>query len=349
MSGATEDFGTLPDGRSVERVVLSGEGGFRVGILTLGATIQSILAPDAQGALADVVLGHDDLEGYLETRSFFGATIGRYANRIAQGRFELGGRTVRIEPNDGANALHGGAKGFDRKLFAVREASASRLVLGLTSPDGDEGFPGKLEMRATFEVSGTSLSILYEATSDAETVVNLTNHAFFNLAGAGSALGHELTIEAERFLPVAPGGIPTGEEAGVEGTPFDFRATAIIETRLREPHSQIVATRGYDHNFCLNGGRTGRARPVARLRDPASGRSMVLETGEPGLQFYSGNFLDGSITTRSGQARQGDGLCLEPQAYPDSPNRPAFPSTVLKPGETYRHSIRLNFEPGSPA
>ncbi len=349
MSARREAFGTTPDGRAVERFVLSGENGFEVAILTLGATLQSILAPDARGRLADVVLGHDDLAGYLQVRSFFGATIGRYANRIAGGRFELSGRTYHIEPNNGPNALHGGANGFDTKIFQVREASATKLVLAHTSPDGDEGFPGTLDTAATFEVSGTSLSILYEAASDTETVVNLTNHAFFNLSGAGSALGHELQVEADRFVPVAPGGISIGEEADVAGTPFDFRAAMPIEARLREPHEQIRATRGYDHNFCLIGGRTAKARPVARLRDPSSGRALVLSTSEPGLQVYSGNFLDGSITARTGQVRQGDGVCLEPQAYPDSPNHPAFPSTVLKPGETYRHSIRLTFDPGSPS
>lgn len=349
MSAARAPFGTLPDGRAVERVTLEGSSGFAVALLTYGATIQSILAPDAAGALGEVVLGHDTLEGYLSPRAFFGATIGRYANRIADGTFALGDRTVRIEPNNGPNALHGGAGGFDTKLFAVRESGANRLVLGLRSPDGEEGFPGTLDVTATFEVDGTSLSILYEAITDATTVVNLTNHAFFNLGGAGSVLGHELAVEADRFLPVAPGGIPTGEEAPVAGTPFDFREPAAIGARIRDPHPQIRTACGYDHNFCLTGGRTDAARPVAQLRDPASGRAMVLSTSEPGLQVYSGNFLDGSITARTGQVRQGDAVCLEPQAFPDSPNRPAFPSTSLSAGETYRHSIRLDFAPGSPS
>lgn len=348
MSARRERFGAMGDGTTVERIVLSGAHGFEVAILTYGAAIQSILAPDASGRLTDVVLGHDDFDAYAKTRNFFGATIGRSANRIAGGRFRLGDRTVEIAPNDGPNALHGGAEGFDTKIFAVETAEASRLVLTRTSPDGEEGFPGSLDIRVTYEVVGTRLSLDFEATSDAATVVNLTNHSFFNLSGTGSALSHELSIEADRILPVAPGGIPTGDELDVAGTPFDFRRPVPIEARLRDGHPQIMATRGYDHNWCLTGGRTDTARPVARLFDPASGRAVVLETSEPGLQFYSGNVLDGSVLGKGSRAyRQGDGICLEPQGWPDSPNRPAFPSTVLRPGETYRHFIRFVFETGS--
>ncbi|WP_185984756.1 aldose epimerase family protein [Aureimonas mangrovi] len=349
MSGARETFGAMADGTPVERLRLRGAKGFEVSVITYGAAIQSILAPDAKGDLADVVLGFDDLDGYVHGRGHLGGTIGRFANRIAGGRFSIDGRDFTIPHNNGPNTLHGGAKGFDHRLFKVEEADERRAVLSRISTDGEEGFPGELRLTVSYEVEGTALTIEMTATSDAPTIVNLTNHAYFNLSGAGTALDHELSVAAQAILPVAPDGIPTGEPMDVAETPFDFREARPIAARLREGHPQIMAMRGYDHNYCLDGGRTTEPRDVARLFDPASGRAMTLQTTEPGLQVYSGNSLDGAALGRGGHAiRQGDGLCLEAQNFPDAPNRPDFPNAILRPGETYRHVIRLIFSTGRP-
>lgn len=342
-----EDFGALPGGTPVERITLRHDSGFEARVLTFGATLQALLAPGRAGP-ADVVLGHDALEGYLARRDFFGATIGRYANRIAGGRFTLDGMAFALPANDGPHTLHGGPEGFDRQLWEVAEAAARPhpyLVLRHFSPEWEGGFPGALETRVTYALTGPAeLSVRFSARTTRPTVVNLTNHSFFNLAGGGTVLDHRLWIGAERYLPVDGTLIPLGEPAPVAGTPFDFRTPHTLGTRLRAPDPQLLRARGYDHNFCLDG-QDGAPRPAARLEDTASGRAMTLLTDQPGLQFYSGNFLDGTVAGKGGMPiRQSDALCLEPQGWPDAPNRPGYPAARLDPGAEYRHHTMYRFE-----
>lgn len=343
-------FGRLADGTPVERVCLSGARGFEASILTYGAGLHALLVPDRDGRLADVVLGEDDIAGYEARRRYFGATIGRYANRIADAAFTLDGRRYRLAANDGTNTLHGGVAGFDRHAWEIAATGAEPFPfvrLARRSPDGEEGYPGHLDVAVTYAVTGTSeLSIAFEATTDRPTVVNLTNHAFFNLAGAGSGdvLGHVLTIAAEHYLPVDAGSIPLGAPAPVAGTPFDFRAPAPIGARIRENHEQLRRGHGYDHNYCLGRERATSPRFAARVEEPVSGRTLELYTDQPGVQFYSGNFLDGALPGKDGSLyRQSDALCLEPQAWPDTPNRPDYPSARLDAGETYRHASIYRF------
>lgn len=343
-------FGTMSDGAVVERVTLRGERGFEASIITFGATLQSLKVGDRDGRSEDVVLGHDDLAPYVARRQFFGATVGRYANRIAGAHFALDGREIRLEANDGANCLHGGADGFDRKLWRIADLadrSEPTLVLARESPDGEEGFPGRLDVRVTFCVSGESeLTISYEATTDRPTVVNLTNHSFFNLDGASSVtdiLGHRLWIAADHYLAVDTAAIPLrGPPRAVEGTPFDFRNGAVVGARIRANDEQLRRGRGYDHNFCLPGGES--VRLAARLEAPRTGRVLELLTNQPGLQFYSGNLLDGGSSGRGNRLyRQSDALCLEPQAWPDTPNRSDFPSARLDRGQLYHHVTVYRF------
>ena len=343
-------FGRLPDGTVVERVTLHGENGFAVAILPFGATVQALITPDRDGRCDDVVLGHDDLDGYLAQRKFFGATIGRYANRIAGARFVLDGAAIVLEANNGPNALHGGADGFDRKLWQIAELTSDpepTLVLTRTSPHGEEGYPGQLQTRVTYRVRGPmELSVSYEATCDRPTVLNMTNHSFFNLDGARSGtqiLDHRLTIASDHFLAVDATAIPLPERPrSVAGTPFDFRNPVAIGARISMNDEQLRLGRGYDHNYCLAPGtELGLA---ARLEASQSGRVMELYTDPPGLQFYSGNFLDGSTAGKGDRLyRQSDALCLEPHAWPDTPHRPDFPSARLDPGQTYRRSIVYRF------
>jgi len=343
-------FGTMPDGMAVERVTLRGADSFEVSVITYGAALQSLKTRDRAGRSEDIVLGHDDLDGYLAARRFFGATIGRYANRIAGARFTLDGTELRLDANNGANMLHGGHDGFDRKLWRIVELTAEpepTLALSYTSADGEGGFPGRLDVRAIYRVSGPAeLTLAFEATTDRSTIVNLTNHSFFNLDGARSGtdiLGHSLQIAADRYLAVDDRAIPLpGPPRPVEGTPFDFRKPEIIGARIRQDDEQLRRGRGYDHNFCLVSG--GGVRLAARLESPRTGRVLVLLTDQPGLQFYSGNFLDGSAAGKGGQLyRQSDALCLEPHRWPDTPNRPDFPSARLDPGQTYRHQTVYRF------
>ena len=348
---AREIFGDLPDGTAIDLVRLYGDNGFEARIIGYGAALQSLFVPDRAGRLADVVLGRDDLEGYLAVRRFLGATVGRYANRIANGRFELDGKQFQLPTNDGVNALHGGLSGFDRKAWRVTASGENPVpfvTLSYVSVDGEEGYPGKLTTEITYSITGgTELSIALSATTDRPTVVNLTNHSFFNLAGvetAGNILDHRLMIAADDYLPVNPGGIPLAAPARVAATPFDFRELHRVGARLRDADEQLRIRQGYDHNFCLRGGVAREPRLAARVEDPASGRAMELWTDQPGVQFYSGNFLDGSVIGKYGCAhRQFDALCLEPQHYPDTPNRPDFPSARLDPGQTYRHVSRYRF------
>jgi len=328
-------FGKTDDGTPVDLYTLTGSRGFEVKITNYGATIVSIKAPDRQGKIADVVLGFDDLDGYLHRNRFFGTIVGRYGNRIAKGQFSLGGRSYTLARNNGENHLHGGLKGFDKVVWAAKETPTG-VVMTYTSKDGEEGYPGNLAVTVTYSVTDDNgVRIDYAATTDKETVVNLTNHSYFNLAGGGTILKHEMMINADRFTPVDQGLIPTGELRPVKGTPMDFTKPVAIGARIDQKDEQLGYGRGYDHNWVING-NPGTLRLAARVHDPASGRILEVQTTEPGVQLYTANFLDGSIKGKGGQAYgQRSAFCLETQHFPDSPNKPSFPSTVLKPGARY--------------
>jgi aldose 1-epimerase len=345
-------FGHLPDGRAVEAVTLVNARGLRAVVLTYGATLQAMWVPDRDGVLADVTLGHDGIAPYLDQPQFFGSSVGRVANRIAGGRFVLDGAEYRVPANNGPNALHGGPKGFDKALWdivALTADPAPQVVLAHVSPDGDQGFPGTLGVTATYTLGDDeTLAITYRAETDRPTLVNLTNHAYWNLAGegaAGGAMDHVLTIPAEHVLPTDATAIPTGEFAAVEGTPFDFRTPTAIGARVRDArHEQIRIGHGYDHNWVVARERSTSPRLVARLEHPGSGRVLDVLSTEPGVQFYSGNFLDGSSIGKAGQAyRMGDAVALEPQMFPDTPNRPEFGSLRLDPGAVYEHRMAFRF------
>jgi aldose 1-epimerase len=347
---ARDVFGTLPDGGTVERVTLRGEHGFEARIVTFGAAIQALVVPDISGQCEDVVLGYDGLDGFVRERKFFGATVGRYANRIAGGRFAVDGEVVQLATNNGPNALHGGPEGFDRKLWRITDlgdAPQPFVTLSYVSADGEENYPGRLDVRLTYKITGpTELSLVFTARTDRPTVVNLTNHSFFNLEGAGSGrdiLDHRLTLFADHVLAIDATAIPLPEPPRpVAGTPFDFREACAIGARIREPDQQLQYGRGYDHNFCLP--NDGTLKLAARVAAPRSGRVLELLTDQPGLQVYSGNYLDGSILGKQGRLyRQSDALCLEPQVWPNSPNRPDFPSPRLLPGDGYRHHTVYRF------
>jgi aldose 1-epimerase len=349
-------FGALADGTAIEKVTLTNENGISATVITLGATLQALIVPDRAGTPADVVLGYDSGAEYLENPQYFGATVGRYANRIARGSFALDGQRYTLETNDGANHLHGGERGFDKVVWTIESVSSgpeARVVLSYRSPDGEGGYPGNLVATATYSLNDNNeLTIEYGATTDRPTIVNITNHSFFNLAGgsvgAPDALSQHLTLNAARFTPVDETLIPTGELRAVDGTPFDFRTATPIAERIRQGESeQIRIGRGYDHNFVVDG-PPGALRPAVRLEDPVSGRVMEIETDAPGVQFYSGNFLDGTVIGKGGRAyRQGDGLCFEPQVFPNSPNQSDFPSARLDPGETYSNRMVLRFSNAS--
>lgn len=348
-----EAFGVLPDGTSVTRWTLTdATTGAAASILDYGAIIQALRVPDRSGRSANVVLGFDNLPDYLERSPFFGALIGRYGNRIAEGRFELDGTAYQLELNDGGrpNSLHGGTPGFGARMWAgVGEEveGGSAVTLSRVSPDGEEGFPGTLNVSVRYTLANGRFGIEYRAETDKTTVVNLTNHAHFNLAGDDSGtsiLNHELTIAAQDFLPVNGSLIPLDGMMSVAGTAFDFRSPRAIGARLDDPHPQLVATDGYDHNYVLTGGRTEQPRNVASLKDPVSGRTMRVETTEPGVQVYICSHFDGTLVGTSGVAYpKYGGVALETQHYPDSPNRPDYPSTVLKPGDVYSSTTVLDF------
>ena len=345
MAGSIEKttFGTMPDGTAVELYTLSNGQDMSVAILTYGGVVQAINVPDRDGNLANVALGFASLDDYLTKSPYFGNITGRYANRIAKGQFTLDGTTYELATNNGPNALHGGVSGFDKKLWAAEEingADGVGVALSYTSPDGEEGYPGTLAAKVTYTVTeANELRIDYEATTDKTTIVNLTNHTYFNLAGEGSGtiLDHELMLNASTFTPVDETLIPTGEIAKVQGGPMDFTTSKRIGERIRDGDKQLVFGRGYDHNWVLDKPEPGALSLAARLAEPTSGRVMEVRTTEPAIQFYAGNFLDGSLVGTSGKMyRQSDGLCLETQHYPDSPNHADFPSTVLNPGEVYK-------------
>lgn len=335
-----EPFGTLPTGEAVERYTLRNRNGIEVRVMTYGGIITSLKTPDRNGTPGDIVLGYDSLAGYLRSSPYFGAIVGRYGNRIAKGRFTLDGTEYRLAVNNGPNHLHGGIRGFDKVVWAAesfRNDSASGVILRHTSPDGDEGYPGTLKAAVTYTLTDRNeLAIDYEATTDKPTQVNLTQHSYFNLAGRGDILGHQLTLPADRYVPVDPTLIPTGVLAPVQGTAFDFRTPHAVGARIGADDEQLRRGGGYDHTFVVN--RTGPGPALAAtLTDPVSGRTLEIRTTEPGVQFYSGNFLDGSITGKGGTVyRYRTGLALEAHHFPDSPNQPQFPSTILRPGETYR-------------
>ena len=341
-------FGKTRDGHAVELYTLTNAHGVDMHVITYGATITSLKVPDRAGHFDDVVLGFDTLDGYLKDPPYFGAVVGRYGNRIAKGQFTLDGRTYKLATNNGPNHLHGGVKGFDKVVWnAVPGDSADGVSVTLTrtSPDGEEGYPGTLQASVRYTLTDKNeLAIDYRATSDKATPVNLTQHSYFNLAADSSdILGHELTIHASRYTPVDDTLIPTGQLAPVQGTPFDFQKATAIGARISADNVQLKNGRGYDHNWVLN--RTGAGlEPAARLVDPKSGRTLDVATTEPGLQFYSGNFLDGTITGKGARVyKNRTGLCLETQHYPDSPNHPSFPSSILRPGQTYSSKTVFTF------
>jgi aldose 1-epimerase len=325
------------------------DGAIELHAITLGAIVVSLRVPDRDGRVADVVLGHGDLDSYLPNPPYLGAVVGRYANRIAFGRFHLDGAVHQLHTNDGEHHLHGGSRGFDRHLWAatpVDDTNAVGVTFTRTSPAGEEHYPGTLDVAVSYLLTPEQTIVLhYEATSDAPTIVNLTQHSYFNLAGetSTSVLDHELTIHAASYTPVDRGLIPTGEIASVAQTPFDFRAPARIGARLLDEHEQLRLARGFDHNFVL--ARAGsELAPAATLRDPGSGRVLDISTTEPGLQLYTGHLLDGGVTGAYGRAlRPSSGLCLETQHFPDSPNQPRFPAAILRPGQRYRSTTTWRF------
>jgi aldose 1-epimerase len=338
-------FGATADGAPIEAVTLSNGHGMSARIIAYGAALQSLRVPDRAGRVEDVVLAYPDMAGYLAKPQYFGATVGRYANRIAKGAFGLDGRRYTLATNDGPNALHGGLNGFDKVVWTVAEVKSgptASATFTYLSRDGDAGYPGDLQVSVTYALDeNNALTLSYRATTDKPTVVNLSNHSFFNLAGADSTrdiLGQRLMIAADAFTPTDDTLIPTGELRPVADTPFDFRQPHAIGERIHDGlEPQLVQAKGYDHNFVLRGGETEKPKLAVRLDDPVSGRVMELWTTEPGVQFYSGNFLDGTVVGKDGYIyRQSDGLALEPQHFPDSPNHPAFPSTRLDPGQVYR-------------
>ncbi len=350
---SSEGFGTTKGGEAVERWTF-GHDGLRVTMLTYGATIQSLLVPDAHGDVADVSLGQKTLAEYEALTTFFGATIGRYANRIKGGRFSIDGRGYQVPVNDPGtnpqNALHGGPKGFNTRVWdaeAVERDGEAGVRFSLVSADGDQGFPGELTVHVEYVVtSGAELAIRYSATTTAPTVLNLTNHVYFNLAGesSGDVYGQELQITASRFTPIDAVSIPLGPQRDVAGTPFDFRDAHAIGERIRVPDEQILNALGYDHNWVFDDGVDRDATPVVVARDPESGRCVETFTDQPGVQFYSGNFLTGSLVGPGGTTyRQGAGFTLETQHFPDSPNQPGYPTTVLRPGEEFTSWTRFRF------
>lgn len=347
-----ERFGALADGTPVDRWTLTDETtGATASILDYGAILQALRLPDAAGRTANVVLGFDNLPDYLERSPFFGCVVGRFANRIAGGVFELDGSTVRLPINDGPrpNTLHGGSPGFGARMWRAQAedvAGGAALTLSRTSPDGEEGFPGALNVSVRYTLANGALTLTYRAETSAPTVINLTNHAHFNAAGegSGSVLEQELTIDADEYIPVDEVLIPLDAAAPVEGTPFDFRAPAKVGARLSDPHPQLRLADGYDHCYVLRGGRVAAPRPFASLHDPASGRVLRFATTEPGVQVYSANDFDGSLTGTGGKPYGPyAGIALETQHFPDAPNRPSYPSTVLRPGEVFESTTVLEF------
>ncbi|HEY3405855.1 MAG TPA: aldose epimerase family protein [Ohtaekwangia sp.] len=341
-------FGTLADGKEVKLYTLKNKNGVEMSVINYGGIIVSLKAPDKQGNFADVVLGYDSLSQYVKSNPFFGALIGRYGNRIAKGKFSLDGKTYTLAANNGVNHLHGGPKGYDKVFWNIEVLpDSSSLKLTYASADGEEGYPGNLNAEVVYTLNDSNeLRIDYKATTDKKTIVNLTQHTYFNLSGNGvnDILSHQLMMASDKFLPVDKTLIPTGELKAVAGSPFDFNTLTTIGTRINDKNEQLAFGGGYDHCWVLNNYTKGSVRKVAELYEPQSGRVVEVSTDEPGLQFYSGNFLDGTLTGKGGTVyKYRTGLCLETQHYPDSPNQPAFPSVVLNPGETYQTTTIYKF------
>lgn len=348
-------FGTLDDGRAVQAVTLSNGHGVSATVIAWGASLQSLMLPGRNGDRADVMLGYADMAGYLAKPEYFGATVGRYANRIAKGRYSVDGRSYQAPVNNGAHSLHGGVAGFDKVLWrvmSVKSGDRASVTLRYVSQDGDQGYPGTLTVDATYALDeDNALTIEYVATTDKATIVNISNHAYWNLAGegaSGGAMEHVVTIPAAHYTPVDDGLIPLGELRPVEGTVFDFRSPRAVGERVRDSRDgQIVHGRGYDHNWVVGPAAPGKLQLMARVAEPVSGRSFELWSNQPGLQFYSGNFLDGTVAGKSKRLyRQGDAIVMEPQIFPDAPNQPAFSeygSGYLEPGQVYRNTIVYRF------
>ena len=351
-------FGKMPDGRSVPAVTLTNANGISAKVIALGATLQSVIVPDRNGMKADVALGYDNLSDYIDQPQYFGSTVGRFANRLAGGRFKLDGKTWQTPINNGANALHGGTLGFDKVLWevtSVKSGPTASVTLRYVSPDGDQGYPGTMTVDAIYSLDeNNDLRIEYVATTDRPTIANITNHAYWNLSGEGAAngaMGHVVTIPADHYLPTDSGAIPTGEYRPVAGTVFDFRKPTVIGERVRDASDeQIVFGRGYDHNWVIGRKVTADQHLMARVADPASGRGFELWSNQPGLQMYSGNFFDATSHGKSKKIyRMGDALVMEPQIFPDAPNQKNFPNARLAPGETYRNVMTYRFTTGAKA
>ncbi|QYF92663.1 galactose mutarotase [Massilia sp. PAMC28688] len=340
-------FGTLPDGREAQLYTLVNRNGLVVKITNYGGIITELCTPDRDGFFTDITHGYDSVAPYVTDSPYFGALIGRFGNRIAGGRFELDGRTVQLDVNDGVNHLHGGTDGFHKVLWSADPFQGDGfcgLRLSYLSRDGEQGYPGNLAVTVVYTLNDhNELEVDYHAVTDQATPVNLTQHAYFNLAGHGSILSHEFEIDADGFLPIDGGLIPTGCIAPVEGTPFDFRKPRKIGERIDEPHEQLANGSGYDHNFVLNERTRAGKKAAVTVRDPSSGRVLELFTDQPGVQLYSGNFLDGSLTGKGWKYGHRGGFCIEPQHFPDAPNQPQFAGTILRPGEEYKAFARLRF------
>lgn len=344
-----ESFGKLPDGTTIDSYTLANKNGVEVKITNYGATVTSIKVPDRSGKFEDVALGYDSIDGYLAKNPHLGSVAGRYANRIAKGEFTLNGKAYKLAKNNGENHLHGGPKGFYQALWTatpVESGDNVGLTLKYLSKDGEEGYPGNLDVTVTYTLTGdNALKIDYAATTDKDTILNLTNHSYFNLAGAGNGdiLKHELKINSEQITPVDSTMIPTGDVKPVAGTPFDFSKLTAIGARINDQDEQLILGKGYDHNFILNVNNT-ISTPAVEVYEPTTGRVMEVFTNQPGVQLYTGNFLDGTITGKGGKVyNQRYGFCLETQHYPDSPNKPNFPNVVLKTGQRFDSTTIYKF------
>jgi aldose 1-epimerase len=342
-----QPFGATPAGEPVDIYTLRNDKGAEARIMTYGGIVQSLKMPDKDGHFADVVLGYDNLDSYIKLSPYFGALIGRFGNRIGGAKFTLDGTTYTLAANDGPNTLHGGLKGFDKRVWTGKPNMSSdgpQLILHYLSKDGEEGFPGNLDVTAIYTLTqDNGLKVEFTATTDKDTVLNLTHHGYWNLAGHGDILNHVLMIDADRFTPVDSTLIPTGVLQSVEGTPFDFRTPTAIGARIGQDDQQLKYGKGYDHNWVINK-MMGQLALMARVTEPTTGRVMEVWSTEPGLQFYSGNFLDGTITGKGGWVyAHRDAFVMEPQHFPDSPNKPEFPTTELKPGEVYHNTIIYKF------
>jgi aldose 1-epimerase len=346
-------FGTLPDGRPVESVTLTNSKGMAATVIAYGAALQSVIMPDRTGQSADVLLGYDTLQQYLDKGQYFGGTVGRFANRLAGGQFTIDGTCYQTPVNDGTNALHGGAQGFDKMLWqivSVKDGATASVTLRYVSSDGEQGYPGTMTVDATYSLDENDhLTIEYVASTDMPTIANISNHSYWNLSGEGSregAMGHRVMIPAQTYLPTDAGSIPTGAFKPVAGTVFDFRTPHIVGDRVRDASDeQIVFARGYDHNWVIGETVTDDQHLMATVEDPVSGRGFELWSNQPGLQFYSGNFLDATTHGKSKHTyRMGDAIVMEPQLFPDAPNQPAFPDAKLLPGQTYRNVMTYRFK-----